>query len=314
MEGSSRYITIRGLTIHYHIARPIGPMKHRVFLLCAPGFITTCWRFILPELTEAGCLCVLCDMPGFGESEFKEDIPVEQSLRARYLWGVLDTVDLERDGKLDSWHLMGHGSACGAWWTSSSSSTVTGEPNGYTIYDIEGAHIKDWRFKGTNKDEDFQLRVFDGNDIYYQSKSYPLNWYTASQKAGSGSITVKGSANLRYCFVAQVFNDDDTYWTVELRRKSTGEKIGSFKRLANKTCTNIAATAYYFNAKGKNSDSYSSVTASHYWYYLPSSKAPANESDWEVVATQKIPGGEVTHSYKCSHLTVESDFNKEFYF
>ena len=207
-----------------------------------------------------------------------------------------------------------HGSACGAWWTSSSSSTVTGEPNGYTIYDIEGAHIKDWRFKGTNKDEDFQLRVFDGNDIYYQSKSYPLNWYTASQKAGSGSITVKGSANLRYCFVAQVFNDDDTYWTVELRRKSTGEKIGSFKRLANKTCTNIAATAYYFNAKGKNSDSYSSVTASHYWYYLPSSKAPANESDWEVVATQKIPGGEVTHSYKCSHLTVESDFNKEFYF
>ena len=156
--------------------------------------------------------------------------------------------------------------------------------------------------------------MFDGNDIYYQSKSYPLNWYTASQKAGSGSITVKGSANLRYCFVAQVFNDDDTYWTVELRRKSTGEKIGSFKRLANKTCTNIAATAYYFNAKGKNSDSYSSVTASHYWYYLPSSKAPANESDWEVVATQKIPGGEVTHSYKCSHLTVESDFNKEFYF
>ena len=114
MEGSSRYITIRGLTIHYHIARPIGPMKHRVFLLCAPGFITTCWRFILPELTEAGCLCVLCDMPGFGESEFKEAIPVEQSLRARYLWGVLDTVDLERDGKLDSWHLMGHGSACGA--------------------------------------------------------------------------------------------------------------------------------------------------------------------------------------------------------
>ena len=94
-----------------------------------------------------------------------------------------------------------------------------------------------------NKDEDFQLRVFDGNDIYYQSKSYPLNWYTASQKAGSGSITVKGSANLRYCFVAQVFNDDDTYWSVELRRKSTGEKIGSFKRLANKTCTNIAATA-----------------------------------------------------------------------
>ena len=207
-----------------------------------------------------------------------------------------------------------HGSACGAWWTSSSSSTVTGEPNGYTIYDIEGPHIKDWHFKGTKRKADLQLRVFDGNEIYYQSKSYPLNWYTASQTAGSSNITVKGSTSLKSCFVAQVFNDDDTYWTVDLIRKSTGEKIGSFKRLANKSCTNVACSAYYFNAKNKNSDSYSSITASHYWYYMPASKTPASETDWEVVATQKIPGGDVTHTYKCSTLTVENDFNKEFYF
>ena len=207
-----------------------------------------------------------------------------------------------------------HGSACGSWWTSSCSSTVTGEPSGYTVYDIEGPHIKDWFLKGTRRDASFQLRVFNGNDIYYQSNSYPLNWYTASQKAGSSNITVKGNTNLRYCFVAQVFNDDDTYWTVEMRKKSTGEKTGSFKRLANQSCANIAATAYYFNAKGKNSDNYASVTASHYWYYMPSSKSPADESDWEVVATQVIPGGEITHSYTCSKLTVESDFAKDFYF
>ena len=113
MEGVSRDITIRGLSIRYHIVRPVGPVKHRVFLLSAPGFVSSCWRLILPELTEAGCLCVLCDMPGFGENEFKEEIPVEQSLRARYLWGVLDTVDLGRDGELGVWHLMAHGSACG---------------------------------------------------------------------------------------------------------------------------------------------------------------------------------------------------------
>ncbi|MBQ8954547.1 MAG: alpha/beta hydrolase [Clostridia bacterium] len=113
MEGDSRYITIRGLTIHYHVALPEGPVKHRVFLLSAPGFLTSCWRLILPELTEAGCLCVLCDMPGFGKSQFNDEIPAEQSLRARYLWGVLDTVDLERDGRLQCWHLMAHGSACG---------------------------------------------------------------------------------------------------------------------------------------------------------------------------------------------------------
>lgn len=113
MEGVGRDITIRGLSIHYHIARPVGPIRHRVFLLSAPGFLVSSWRLILPELTEAGCLCVLCDMPGFGEGEFTDEIPAEQSLRARYLWGVLDTVDLGRDGKLGAWHLMAHSSACG---------------------------------------------------------------------------------------------------------------------------------------------------------------------------------------------------------
>jgi len=113
MEGSSRYIIIRGLSIHYRIAVPSGPVRHRVFLLSAPGFLTSSWQAILPELTEAGCLCVLCDMPGFGKSQFSDEMPVEQSLRARYLWGVLDTVDLERDNKLSCWHLIAHGSACG---------------------------------------------------------------------------------------------------------------------------------------------------------------------------------------------------------
>ncbi len=207
-----------------------------------------------------------------------------------------------------------HGSACGAWWTTTSSSTVTGEPSGYTVYDIEGAHIKDWQFKGTNKDADFQLRVFDGNEVYYQSQSYPLNWYTASQKAGSGSFTVKGNASLRNCFVAQLFNDDDTYWTVDMRKKSTGEKIGSFKRLSNGSSTNVAMSAFYFNKKGKNSDSYASTTASHYWYYKPASGQPTSENDWIVVATQKIPGGSITHEYSCDKISTEADFDKEFYF
>ena len=207
-----------------------------------------------------------------------------------------------------------HGSACGAWWTSDCSSTVTGEPSGYTIYDIEGPHIKDWHFKGTRKDADFQFRVFDGNEIYYQGQSYPLNWYTASQKAGSSSITVKGNANLKGCFVAQVFNDDDTFWKVAMYKKSTGAKIGDFKRLANGSSTNVAMSAHYFNKKGKNSTSYSSTTASHYWYYKPASAAPATESDWEVVVTQTLPDGTVTHTWKVSDLTTQTDLEKTFHF
>ena len=207
-----------------------------------------------------------------------------------------------------------HGAACGAWWTSSSSSTVSGEPNGYTIYEIEGAHIKDWVFKGTRKAKDFQLRVFNGNEVYYSAKSYPLNWYTASQKAGSSSIAITGNSVFKNCFVAQVFNDDDTYWSVALYKKSTGAKIGDFKRVANGASCNMASTAYYFNAKSKNSSSYCSKTASHYWYYKPASGDPAGETDWEVRATQKLPGGSAEHVYTCSKITVQADFEKEFYF
>ena len=206
-----------------------------------------------------------------------------------------------------------HGSACGAWWTKECSSTVSGEPSGYTVYDIEGAHIKDWFFKGTNKDKDFQLRVFDGNEIYYSS-GYPINWYTASQKVGTYSFVVKGNSALKNCFVAQVFNDDDSNWSVALYKKSTGAKIGEFKRLANGTCSNAAMSAHYYNKKGKTSDSYRSWTASHYWYYKPASGNPATESDWEVVATQTIPGGKVSHTFKCSTLTAEKNLEKEFHF
>ncbi len=206
-----------------------------------------------------------------------------------------------------------HGSACGAWWTSSCSSTVSGEPSGYTIYYINGAHIDDWLFKGTRRDADFQLRVFNGNDIYHQEK-YPLNWYTSSQKIGTLDFVVKGNSALKNCFVAQVFNDDDTNWKVELVKKSTGAKIGDFKRIANGGCSNIAMSSHYYNVKGKTSDSYRSWTASHYWYYKPASGNPANETDWEVVATQTLPGNTASHVYKCSKLTVQSEFEKEFYF
>ncbi len=207
-----------------------------------------------------------------------------------------------------------HGSACGAWWTGTGSSTVTGEPSGYTYYDIEGAHIKDWHFKGTKKDSDFQCRVFDGNDIYGSAKSYPLNWYTASQVAGAGSFAVKGNTSLSGCFVVQVFNDDSKYWKVDLVKKSTGSKIGSFKRLSDGASCNIAAVAWYFNYKGKNSDSYTNKTASHYWYYKPSSASPSDETDWEVVVTQTLPGGDVVHTFKCSEITRESSFSKTFYY
>jgi hypothetical protein len=101
--------------------------------------------------------------------------------------------------------------------------------------------------------------------------------------------------------VAEVFNDDDTYWKVELYKGD--QKVGDFKRLSNGSCCNVAAACYYFNELGKNTTTWSSTTASHYWYYRPTSDDPSSETGWTVRATQTIPRSGITHVYECSNLT-----------
>jgi len=198
-----------------------------------------------------------------------------------------------------------HDAACGAWWCSNS--CVTGGPNSYTIYKIEGASITDWICKPVNRDINYQLRAYDGNTLYDGSKGYKLNWYTAKQTAGPANITVTGNSALKNCFVAEVWDDDDTYWTVEFYQNNT--KVGDFKRLANGSCCNVAICNYYFNEKGKNTDTWSNKTASHYWYFKPASGNPSAEKNWYIKATHKIPSSEIVHEFTVGRLTTD---NSEF--
>ncbi len=113
MYEDSRFITIHGLSVHYRVIEPKDEVKHRVLLVASPGQSTRSWRGIVPELTAAGCKCVLCDLPGFGLSDSRDDAPQDHDTRAQFLWGLLDTIDLETGDQLNCWHLMAHGSACG---------------------------------------------------------------------------------------------------------------------------------------------------------------------------------------------------------
>lgn len=113
MFSNSRFIAIHGLSVHYRVVMPEMPVRHRALLVASPGQSTYNWRHIVPELTEAGCQCVLCDLPGFGLSECRDDAPQDHETRAQFLWGLLDALDLEEGGQLNCWHLMAHGSACG---------------------------------------------------------------------------------------------------------------------------------------------------------------------------------------------------------
>ena len=197
-----------------------------------------------------------------------------------------------------------HGAACGGWW--SCNSNVTGAPNGFNVYEIEGNTVKNWTAIGSKNGPDYQLRVYDGDQIYNGSKGYEYAWFRASNIGGSGSITAVGNANLRNAFVAEVFNDDDRYWKVEMYQN--GEKVGDFKKLSNGSCCNICLTSYFFNELGKNTKTWVNKTASHYWYFVPTSKKPSSEKNWEVRATQTIPTSGQVNTFDCSTLTT--DYNQ----
>ena len=193
-----------------------------------------------------------------------------------------------------------HQAACGGWWNCHSS--VTGGPNGYTIYSISDADVVDWVNKGTGRDKDYQVRVYDGNQIYSGSKLYKYSWY-ADATGGASAIPAYGNSALEGCFVAEVWDDDDSWWTVEMYQG--GVKTGDFVRLADGTTSNMALASYAFNELGKNSASWTDRTHSHYWYYKPSSGTPASEKDWEVVVTHTIPGSGKKHVFRRSTLTTD---------
>ena len=193
-----------------------------------------------------------------------------------------------------------HQAACGGWWNCHSS--VTGGPNGYTIYSIKDADVVDWINKGTGRDKDYQVRVYDGNQVYSGSKLYKYSWF-ADAAGGTSSIPAYGNSALEGCFVAEVWDDDDTWWTVEMYQG--GVKVGDFVRAEDGTTSNMALASYAFNELGKNSASWTDRTHSHYWYYKPASGIPASEKDWEVVVTHTIPGSGIKHVFRRSTLTTD---------
>lgn len=110
--GESRFLSFSGLRVHFEVARPEGSVKNRMLMLSSPMTNGFHWRKLVPELLDLGCLCVLADLPGFGQSDPRA--PQTNTQRANMLWGVLDVIDEELSAPLSMWHLAAHGAACGA--------------------------------------------------------------------------------------------------------------------------------------------------------------------------------------------------------
>ncbi len=69
-----------------------------------------------------------------------------------------------------------HAALSGAYWWSCTNGD--GVPNGYTIYDVDGAHISNWQYKGVGHDIDYQIRMYRGDAEFggeYETFKYPYS-------------------------------------------------------------------------------------------------------------------------------------------
>ena len=88
MSREIRTLSFRGLRVSFSIVRPEAHMRHRLLLLCSPLMTGFHWRKLLPEMSELGCLCVLADLPGFGQAAQGAAFPRGCATRARMVWGL----------------------------------------------------------------------------------------------------------------------------------------------------------------------------------------------------------------------------------
>ncbi len=191
-----------------------------------------------------------------------------------------------------------HGAACGAWWLCNLN--ADGSPSGYSVYTVNGAHISDWVAKSTGRSEDFQMRVYDGNQVY--GEKYRYGW----EKGGKfgKKVEIKGNPEFRDCFVVSLWNGDDAgNWNVELY--VDGEKAGDFVQ-TSVPVSDVCTSAFFYNNCGKKTSTWCKAS-DHFWYIKAHCGRPSEEKNWEIRATQTIPGGGAVNVYRSS--TLQTDYS-----
>lgn len=174
-----------------------------------------------------------------------------------------------------------HGAVCGAWWHCNS--CVDGTPMGYVWYRFKGPSVYDTRAKFTFRDDTLQLRVYDGNAIYTGAEGYVFEW----------------EKELKDCFVATVWYDDDRNWSVRLEMDG---KTYPMKRVTRPQ-RDWYSYSFFLNEKKRNprNVSYQSDRL-HFWTVSVPGVRPSEASGWKIVARQSIPSSGLVHEYTASKI------------
>ena len=196
-----------------------------------------------------------------------------------------------------------HGTACGGWWVNNTN--LGGSPCGYNVYSISGPNVTSWRFKGTGRPADYQLRVYDGSQTYTGRRNIEYRWYDLQTKDEAGVVST-GFAEAKGALVAEVFDDDGENWKLEMWMD--GAKAGDFIH-KKENISNVALAAFFHNVQGRKGKHWRGNNTPHYWYFtLPEGITAADlESgahSWEVRAIFTVPTNKANVlTYTCSRIT-----------
>lgn len=158
-----------------------------------------------------------------------------------------------------------HGAACGAWWHSTIN--TDGTPNGYAVYKVEGNKITDWTYKATGEDDNFQLRLYKGQDVFFEGYKPSYQFYYNTDKD----------------LVANVWNADSAW---KLTVYENGTATGTMELFGNETkgkCRDAWASGYHCGVQGRGAN-YDRTGNSHMYHYTLKNPSAAVK----VVATDRF--------------------------
>ena len=178
-----------------------------------------------------------------------------------------------------------HGAVCGQMWHGPIGRD--GAPNGYGVYEFDGATLKDYWFKGTGFDKDYQIRCYKGGENIYDPR---MNVNMTAKK----NIFPKYHWDLKDHIVANFWNAEIGEW--ELTLWQNGEKVCE---MTNFKEYDYYALYWFCEIYGSAHESYQYKTQHLYHGKLKYPDAP-----FEVRAVDKRGK---RGPYTCSEITTNYD-------
>ncbi|MBQ7855885.1 MAG: calcineurin-like phosphoesterase C-terminal domain-containing protein [Alistipes sp.] len=179
-----------------------------------------------------------------------------------------------------------HGTVCGQMWHGPF--CTDGTPNGYGVYEFDGATLKNFWYKGTGLDKDFQMRCYDGGKQIYDPR---MNVNMTEKR----NVFSSYSWNLIGNIVANIWNIEHGEWEVSLWQN--GEKVCDMTKMDRDF--DYYALYWFCEVYGSKSDTYQKKS---YHLYKGALKDPS--APFEVRAVDKLGR---RGPYICDHITTNYD-------